>query len=233
VAVRAPLDGVVSEFYVRPNQLVKKGDRLFAYDDVAIGSKYDVALQALRTAEAELRQYEQQGLSDMKSRAQLPSARGNVAERRAELDLLKTQRARSQVAAPQDGYVLFDDPAEWIGRPVTTGERVLRLASPDDKEFEAWVGAGDAIPLPPDAEARLYLSASPLDPVAGRVRYVSHDAVRRPDGVYAYRVRAALAGSTAHRVGLKGTVRLVGEHVPLAYWIVRRPLATIREFLGI
>jgi hypothetical protein len=51
--------------------------------------------------------------------------------------------------------------------------------------------------------------------------------------VYAYRVRAVLEGGTAHRIGLKGTVRLVGEYVSLAYWITRRPLATIREFLGI
>ncbi|MGE5524854.1 MAG: efflux RND transporter periplasmic adaptor subunit [Rhodospirillaceae bacterium] len=233
VAVRAPLDGVVSEFYVRPNQAVKKGDRLFAFDDIAIGSKYDVAVQALRTAEAELRQYEQQALMDPKARAQLPSARGTVAERRAELDFLKTQRSRSTVVAPNDGYVIFDDPSEWIGRPVSTGERILRLASPQDKEIEAWMGAADAIPLPEKASARLYLSASPLDPVAGSIRYISHDAVRRPDGVYAYRVRAVLDRDTPHRIGLKGTVRLAGEEVPLAYWIVRRPLATIREFFGI
>lgn len=233
IAVRAPLDGVLRKFYVQPNQLVKKGDPLFAFDDVAVDSKYDVALQSLHTAEAELRQYEQQSLSDMKARAQLPAARGTVAERRAELDYLKTQRSRSQVLAPQDGYVLFDDPAEWTGRPVTTGERIVRIASPQDKEIEAWVGAGDAIPLPKSAAARLYLSADPLQPVTGRVRYVSYDAVRRPDGVYAYRVRAVLDGDTTHRIGLKGTVRLAGDEVPLGYWIVRRPLATIREFLGI
>lgn len=233
IAVRAPLDGVVSEFYVRPNQLVKKGDRLFAFDDVALGSKYDVAFQALATAEAELRQYEQQGLADPKARAQLPSARGNVAERRVELQFLKAQRTRSQVLAPQDGYVLFDDPSAWIGRPVTTGERILRLASPENKEIEAWIGAGDAIPLASGASARLYLSANPLEPVIGSVHYVSHEAARRPDGIYAYRVRASLTETSPHRIGLKGTVRLTGEEVPLAYWMVRRPLATVREFFGI
>lgn len=233
VVVRAPLDGVVQQFFVQPNQLVKKGDPLFAFDDITLGSKYDVAVQALLTAEAELRQYEQQALNDARARSQLPSARGSVAERRAELALLKTQRARSQVLAPQDGYALFDDPSEWIGRPVTTGERILRLAAPDDAEIEVWLGIGDAIPLPNDTEVRLYLSASPLDPIAGRVRYVSHDAMRRPDGLYAYRVRAKIEGTAAHRIGLKGTARLSGERVTLAYLLMRRPLATVREYAGL
>jgi hypothetical protein len=34
-------------------------------------------------------------------------------------------------------------------------------------------------------------------------------------------------------VGLKGTVQLSGERVPLAYWMLRRPLATIRQALGL
>lgn len=233
IIVRAPLDGVVSKFHVRPNQAVKKGERLFSFDDIALGSRYDVAAQALATAEAELRQFEQQAMSDPKARTQLPAARGALVEKRAELDLLRSQRGRSEVVAPQDGTVLFDDPSEWIGKPVTTGERILRLAATDDREIEAWPGVGDAIPLPDGASARLYLSASPLDPVSGSVRYVSHDAQRRPDGVYAYRVRAKLEGTTSHRVGLKGTVRLTGGWTPLAYWLVRRPWATIREFLGL
>ena len=47
--------------------------------------------------------------------------------------------------------VLFDSPSEWIGKPVQTGERVMRVADPDAVEIEAWVPVGDAIPL---AEAR-------------------------------------------------------------------------------
>ncbi|GIZ51127.1 efflux RND transporter periplasmic adaptor subunit [Noviherbaspirillum aridicola] len=233
IMIRAPLDGVVSKFHVRPNQLVTKGQPLFSFDDIALGSRFEVAQQALLTAEAELRQVEQQSMSDPKARMQLPASRGNVTERRAELELLRAQRGRLDVLAPQDGYILFDDPSEWTGRPVSTGERIMRLASADDREIEAWLGIGDAIPLPANADARLYLSASPLDPVTGYVHFVSHDVTRRPDGQYAYRVRARLEQGTSHRVGLKGTVRLSGERVALGYWIIRRPLATIRELLGI
>lgn len=233
IAIRAPIDGVVSQFLVRPNQRVRAGEPLFAFDALQLSSRLEVATQALRTAEAELRQYDQQSFTEAKARAALAAARGNVAERSAEVGLLREQHGRTQVLAPEDGIAIFDDPQEWIGKPATTGDRILRLASEKDKEIEAWVPVGDAIPLKEGAEARLYVSASPLSPVPGAVRYYAYEAVRRPDGVYAFRVRARLEAATEHRIGLKGTVRLSGDRVPFVYWMMRRPLAAVREFLGL
>jgi hypothetical protein len=65
------------------------------------------------------------------------------------------------------------------------------------------------------------------------MRYLAHDAVQRPDGVYAYRLRATLTETTQHRVGLKGTVRVQGPWVPLVYGLLRRPLAAVRSYLGV
>jgi hypothetical protein len=232
-AVRAPLDGVIKTFYVQTNQPVKAGDPLFAYDDVVLASKLGVATEALRTAETEQRQLSQMALVDAKARASLPGAQGQVEEKRLEVEYLRSQLERNRVLAPRDGVVFIDDPSEWIGRSVMAGQRILRLAEPDDKEVEAWLPVGDAIVLPPEAPARLYLSASPLSPVAAATRYVGYEAQRRPDGEYAYRVRAKLASPTEHRVGLKGTVRLSGQRLPLAYWVMRRPIAAARAYLAL
>ena len=231
--VRAPLEGVIASFAVRPNQNVTNGQLLFSFDEALILTRLEVAMQAMATAEAEYRQTAQQALSDMRSKAQLALLTGKIREKRAEVDYLQEQLARARVAAPQDGIVLSDDPSEWIGRPVSVGERIMRIAVPDDKELEAWVAMGDAIPLQEGAAVNLYLNASPLSPVKATVRYVSHEAVQRPDGSFAYRVRASLAGPTEHRVGLKGTAKLYGERVPFLYWLMRRPFATIRSTLGL
>jgi hypothetical protein len=64
------------------------------------------------------------------------------------------------------------------------------------------------------------------------LRYVAHEAVQRPDGQYAYRVRATLQDKTTHRIGMKGTAKLHGRWVPLSYWVFRRPLATVRAYVG-
>lgn len=231
--IRAPVDGVVAQFQVQPNQAVKAGQLLFSFDQAPIVTRLEVANQALATAQAEYRQYAQQALSDPKSKAQLAALSGKIEEKQAEAAYARDQFERSRVTAPRDGIALFDDPSEWIGKPVQTGERIMRIAAPDDVEVEAWLAIGDAIPLRDGAGVELYLASAPLSSVPARVRYVAHDAVPRPDGSYAYRVRARVDGGTHQRVGLKGTAKLIGRWVPLAYWMLRRPLATIRQHVGL
>ena len=233
LVIRAPLDGVIDVFHVQPNQQVKAEQPLFSFDEIVIQSRLDVARQALATAETDYRQTTQLALSDAKSRTQLGLLAGKAEERRAEIDALQEQMARARVLAPQAGVVLMDDPSEWIGKPVATGERILRIATLDDVEVEAWVPLADAIRLSQGDDVTLYLSASPLSPVSATLRYMAHDAVQRPDGTYAYRVRAALTDKTHHRVGLKGTAKLHGGWVPLSYWVLRRPWATVRSYLGL
>ncbi len=231
--VRAPLDGVIASFHVQPNATVAEGQPLFDFDEALIQGRIAVARQALLTAETEYRQVMQQALSDPKSKAQLALLAGKIEEKQAEVDFLQDQATRARVLAPRSGVAIFDDPSEWIGKPVGTGERILRIAAPDDREIEAWIPMADAIPLPAQAGVKLYLNASPLSPVEGQVRYVAHEAVARPDGGHAYRVRATLTADTDHRVGLKGTARVQGEWTVLAYWMLRRPLASLRNSLGL
>jgi hypothetical protein len=230
--IRASLEGVIEIFDVQPNQLVREGEPLFAYDQALIKARHEVARQALATAETEYRQALQQALIDPKFKAQLAVLTGKIEEKRTEVIFTAEQVGRARVLAPRDGIALFDDPGEWIGKPVTVGERIMRIATPGDIEVEAWVPLADAIPLGEDADISLYLNASPLEPVQARLRYLAHDAVLRPDGNYAYRLRATLNGSTGHRVGLKGTAKLRGSWVPLAWWMLRRPLASIRTTIG-
>lgn len=233
VIMRAPVDGVIDVFHVQPNQTVQAGQPLFGFDEVVIQARLDVAVQALSTASTDYRQTAQMALTEAKWRNQLPLLVGKVEEKRAEVAYLRQQLKRSRVLAPQAGVVLMDDSAEWIGKPVSVGERILRIAVLDDAEIEAWLPLADAIDLQVGAPVKLYLSANPLEPVNAQLRYVAHEAVQRPDGLFAFRVRAALTDPTTHRVGLKGTAKLEGEWTFLAYWIMRRPWATLRMSLGL
>lgn len=232
VVIRAPLDGVIDVFHVQPNQKVVADQILFSFDELVIQSKIEVASQALATAETDYRQTSQLALIDNKSKTQLGLLVGRVEERRSEIEVLQEQLTRARVASPKAGIVLMDDPSEWIGKPVSIGERILRIASLDDIEVEAWIPLADAIHLNPGDPVTLYLSSSPMSPVEARVRYMSHDSVQRADGNFAYRIRAKLDETTQHRVGLKGTAKVHGDWVPLVFWMMRRPIATFRAYLG-
>lgn len=232
VVLRAPLDGVIDQIHVQPNQVVRKGERLFGLDEAQISSRLEVAQQALLTAEAEYRQSAQLALGDARSKAQLAMLVGRIGEKRAEVQYLSDQRDRSRVLAPEDGMVLFDSPTEWLGKPVQTGERVMRIARPDEVEIEAWVPIGDAIPLTQGSPVKLYLAANPMAGLEGKLRYMAYDASARPDGSYAYRMRASMSLDKEARIGLKGTAKLQGDWVPVIYWILRKPWAVLRQFFA-
>ena len=232
--IRVPIEGVIDQFYVTPNQQVTKGQALFNLDLTTLLSRLQVAEQETQIATQEYRQSSLQGLTDSKSRGQLIPQQGKATEKKIEADYLKELLNKAKIEAPRDGIVLFDDPSEWIGKPVQAGEKVMVVATNGDVEIEAWIPVGEAIELPKNSGVTLYLNAMPFSPVSGSLRYEGHEPIQRPDGVYAYRVRASLSpGDKGPRVGLKGTAKVHGQYVPLSYWVLRRPLAAMRQFLGI
>jgi hypothetical protein len=232
--IRVPIEGVVDEFFVTPNQEVAKGQPLFNLDLTSLLSRLHVAEQETQIATQEYRQSSLQGLTDAKSRGMLVPQEGRAAEKKIEADYLKELINKAKINAPRQGIVLFDDPSEWIGKPVQAGEKVMVVATEGDVEIEGWIPVGEAIDLPKDSSVILYLNAMPFSPVTGSLRYAGHEPIQRPDGGYAYRVRASLtSGEKGPRVGLKGTAKVHGQFVPLSYWVLRRPLSTLRQFLGI
>lgn len=232
--IRAPLDGVLDRVLVTPNQHVVEGTPLFAFDRANIQNRLEVAVKALATVQAEYRKTAQQAVVDPEGRSKLAVLQGQVAEHSAEVAYLRQVNERGVVNSPRAGVALFEDPTEWIVRPVVTGERVMMVAGEREVEIEAWLSPADVIELPANARVKLYLNADPLTPVTARVRYVAHEAVQRPDGQFAYRLRATLEpGAARPQVGLKGTAKVLGEKVSLAYWVMRRPLAGARAWLGL
>ncbi|MBY0432425.1 MAG: HlyD family efflux transporter periplasmic adaptor subunit [Rhodospirillales bacterium] len=232
--IRAPLEGVVEHVLVRPNQNVAEGDVLFELDRTMLLGKLEVSRRALTTGQAELDQTSQQAFFDPKAKSQLAIVRSRIEERSAELAQLTDLLARSQVKAPREGIAVLDDPADWSGRPVTVGEKVMAVAAPDDVEVEAWLAPADMIGLEPGAPVTLFLNADPLSPVPSHLLHVAYEATPQPDGLLAHRVRAAPAeGAARPRLGLRGTARLDGRQVPLILWLLRRPLAAGRAYLGV
>lgn len=232
--VRAPIDGVIDHVFVVPNETVSTDTPLFEFDRTSIRNRLLMAERSLDTVRAELRQRSQQALIDPTSTAQAEVLQGQVAEKQIELEYLRELDKRSLVTASRPGIVLFDDPVEWIGRPVMTGERVMVIADEQEAEVEAWLAPADAIDLEIGSRVSLYLNSDPTRPLQATLRYLAHEAVLRPDGQYAYRVRASLSENNGRsRIGLKGTARLEGDRVPVIYWVLRRPIAAFRAWLGV
>lgn len=155
-------------------------------------------------------------------------------EREAEVAYLNELLSRVEVRAPADGVAVYGDPNDWIGRPVVTGERIVLLADPKDAGVLVWLPVADAINLEPGADMGVFLHVAPLSPYTAKLTQTSYQAALSPEGIASYRIRGSFDGPAPEaRVGLKGTAKLYGERVPLAYVLFRRPLAAVREWTGL
>lgn len=231
--IAAPLDGVIKTFHAPPNSAVKKGQPLFSLDDTTLRNRRDIALQALQLARTEVLTVERKAFANPLSKSELAALQGRVREKEAELAYLEEALGRVDVRAAQDGMFILGDPNDWIGKPVVTGERIAQLAQPDDLGVLVWVAVADAIALHPGADIRLYLQTDPLKPLAASLTETSYHALLSPDNIASYRIRGRLLDQGAVHIGLRGVAKVYGERRPLVYWMVRRPLGTLRQKVGL
>lgn len=230
--VTAPLDGVIAEFLVKPNQPVKTGDLLVRFDNTTLKASADVAERALGVAEAELRGSAQRAFADAESSSRVDLLAARVEQKRAERDYASELLKRSEVRAERDGIAVFADAQRWTGKPVQTGERLMEIANPIQAELRIELAVGDAIELAPDAEVALFLDSDPLHRHEARLQRAAYEAQPTPGGQLAYRLDAAFL-DTPPRIGLRGTAKVYGDRAPLALYLLRRPLAGLRQSIGL
>lgn len=235
--VAAPIDGVIKTVHVRPNQLVNAGDLLFSLDDTTLRNQLEIMRQSVAVADAEFIAASQNAFHDSTSQSELTLLSGRAHEKRAELEAVQSQLSRVEVKAAKAGLIVFADPDDWLGRPVSTGERIMLLANPEDPGLLIHLPVADAIALEPGAAVKLFLTTRPLVPLEAEVIESSYQATLSPENISSYRLRAQFSaadeGDKAVRVGLQGTAKLYGEKVSLGYYLIRRPLAALREWTGL
>lgn len=232
VRVTMPIDGVVYQVAVEPGSVVEAGDVLLKLEDAELIARLETATQSLETARANLQQVSQQALRDSRFMDRLAEIRGSIQERTVERDFLEKQLQQTTIRSTRSGVVVYDKSSSLVGDIVSLGQHVMSIIDPEDKELEVWLSIADAIPLAEGAGVKLHLNATPFRPVEGTIRFISYDVVERPDGSYAYQVRASLLTKTEHRVGLRGTARLSGEKTTLFYFLMRRPMGALRSMVG-
>ncbi len=234
--IRAPVNGIIEDILVTPNQQVEKDDILIRFDQAALSAQKEISQNTLNTAQAELRQTAQEAMNSAQARARLSILQGKVEQEKTNLDYYESLIARSIIRAPKSGTVIFEDAYDWLGRPVSIGERIMLLADKDTTELEIRLPAHDAIPLENDATILFFSNARPDKPLKATLTFHSYRANQDEAGVISYRLKAQwldALNTQEKRLGLKGTAKLYGPRRPLIWQILRIPLTEIRKQLGI
>jgi hypothetical protein len=234
IPVTSPLDGVVKEIVVKPNQIVKADEVLAILDDTPLRNRLELAAKALDIARADLQRVQFKSFTDDASRLELQVLNARVQEKSAEVGYLTELLAKSKLLAPQGGVAVFSSQDDWRGRPVQVGERVMMIADPSLIDVTVYLPPDDAVELEPGGKVELLLHVNPLSPLDAEIERASYEATPGPDGALAYLVRARLLpGQGLPRIGLRGTAKVYAGRVSLGYYLLRKPLAFVRRSLGV
>jgi hypothetical protein len=231
--IAAPIDGVIKGIPVEPNEAVPAGRPLVEFDSTELSAAHDVAAKHVAVLTADWLRLEEKSFKDEKAREDVSGARSRLAEGEAELGFTVDKLHRAEIRATSAGVVMIEDRNQWLGRPVKIGERIMSLADPRDVRLEIQIPVEDALVATAGAPIEFFLAIAPAKPVHARLTRMSYEARLLPNQTSAFAGEADFVDDSGlPRLGLTGTAKIYGEHVPLFYAIFRRPLAHMRRLLG-
>ncbi|PYD78265.1 HlyD family secretion protein [Komagataeibacter sucrofermentans] len=228
--VRAPFAGIVHQLDVAPNTAVHAGTPMVELERAQLESQYQVARKALEVARTQYDEAIQAGMLDAKARAQAGELKGRIDEEAAQMRYQSELLHRATLTAPIDGLALYNDPSEWVGRPVEAGERILMVAPALSRRIEIRLSTTEAAHFAPDARVRFFDNVHPDHPTQGHLVFTSYASTPTPAGTLAYTLRADMNSDI--RLGLRGTARIYGPRHMLLLWALRKPLGVIRQWLS-
>ena len=233
VVIRSPLDGVIKTIFKSPNTMVTRGEPLFELDEIKLVSQRNVASQRLEIAKAELLQAQQMAFNNLEAKAQIAILARKIELEQSEVKYLDALLHRIVVTALRDGLVIFDDPDEWIGRPVEIGQKIILLANPDNIELKISIPVKDAVEFKDYGPVDFFMNISPTLPFKAKVRHISYSTHVTLENTTAYRMWASfLTVPENARIGLQGTAKVYGVPTSAGIWILRKPLNMILRWLN-
>ena len=232
--VSAPVDGVIDAIDVDPGQEVKPGDILVRLSDTVPRNKAEIARREVSLAEARNKQAAILAMSDVRGRHELGIAEADLELKRAELAFAIDVLARSVIRAGRAGVAAYADRKSLIGRPVATGERIMEIADPAAVEVRVDVAMHDAVALREAGRIKLFLDIEPLSPREAKIVRSDYKARPGDSDILAFKTFARFVGDEkAPRIGLRGTAQIYGEQTYLGIFLFRRPLTSVRQYLGL
>lgn len=233
--VTAGVDGVVEHVEIEPNAHVIKGQPLVRLTDTVFRNRFEVAEREVTVAEAQQKKAAQLAFVDVRGRQDLAIAQSELALKVAERDFARDLLMRATVKAERDGVAFFTDKKDLVGRPVAAGEKLMEIVDPASLQFNVSLPAADAIVLKNDARVKVFLDSDPLNPIEAVVVRADYRAYVRDAQLLSFRVVAEPAPGMANRLrlGVRGTAQVYSDRTLLIFYLLRRPLASARQMLGL
>jgi hypothetical protein len=231
--VTAPFQAMVASIDVAPNARVRRGQTLMRFDDVKLRNELSLATERLAVARAKLGEVSSAAFGDATEARGISIADAEYRLADAEWRYARDMLARARVVAAQDGIALYTDRREWEGRAVDPGQPIMQVADPTRVRYRIDLPTREQLRLEPGSAVSVWLDSQPLWSQSARLEAASYQPRATADGGLAFALEAAPTGGDAPRIGSRGTARVRGQWAPLGYAMLKRPIASLRQYLGV
>ena len=234
--VTSPLNAVIEEVKVFPNDKIEKEQLLVKFDDVDFNNNYLVAKRTLDVANAQLHTVKQSSFFDATQKSQISQLESQVKLKEAELNFAQEQLSKTKIYAKEDGIAIINNPNDWKGKPVTTGERVFLIAKPQSIELKIMLPVSEAIFLEENALVKAFFDNDPTNSWSGKVKYVSYKPELTEQNILSYKITADFDDIKENgyipSIGLRGTAKIYSKKVTLFFYLFRKPITAVRQWIG-
>lgn len=232
--ITAPLEGIIDTLVVLPGQHVIKGDPLFSYDKRVPIQELKVAQKEVDVLQAEANRLMALGVNDNKAVSEMAIAKLKLQKGIVDLEFARYRVSQLTGTSPENGIVIVEKPEDWRGRPVKVGEKILVVSNPDRTKLRIWIPESDSIRFNVERPIKVFLNPDPAHSYAARFTYFSPEISMTDQRIPSFMAEANWEQQPEGLpLGLKGTAVLYGDRVSLFYYIMRKPLMTLRRLTGI
>ena len=234
--VTSPLNAVIEEVKVFPNDKIEKEQLLVKFDDVDFNNNYLVAKRTLDVANAQLHTVKQSSFFDATQKSQISQLESQVKLKEAELNFAQEQLGKTKIYAKEDGIAIINNPNDWKGKPVTTGERVFLIAKPQSIELKIMLPVSEAIFLEENAQIKAFFDNDPTNSWLGKIKYISYKPELTEQNILSYKIIANFDDIKENgyipSIGLRGTAKIYSKKVTLFFYLFRKPITATRQWIG-
>ena len=234
--VTSPIDGSIDEIKVNSNEHIEKEKLIIKIKDIDLINTYEIAKKKLDTVQAELHSMKQAGFYDADKKSQINRLESEVKLKEAELNYSKSLLQKTDIYSKAQGIVIVDNPNEWKGKPVITGEKILLIANPNEIEIKIMLSVKDALFLEENADVKIFLDNKIIETWGAKISQISYKPQVTPENIVSYKNIANFndlkENENIPKIGLRGTAKIYSQEVSLFFYLFRKPITTLRQLVA-
>lgn len=231
--IAAPLEGIIAQVNVKAGQDVKKGDPLYTFDDREAKHELEAAQKKVDIAQSEMMRSMSEGVQENKSLDEMALSNFKLKKEMIDLNYAKYRSTQLVGTSPVAGVAVLDNPDDWRGKPVKIGEKIMFIANPGKTKVKIWIPEADNAILKLPLEITVFLNPYPEKTIHANLNYISQETVVSDRHIPSFIGEAEWIGKEPEaKLGLKGNAVIYGERVSLLYYVLRKPIESVRRFIG-